>query len=436
MTEPTHQPQSDASSKPAGTPGQSGRKRKARNRCRHVLLLQPTGQPRTAQLAAALEACGDAHHPVRVVAVPDADQARHYLADHRVDLAIVPPTLPESEEHSGIDFTAELTSAKKPTATIVLADQPNFEVATEAMRAGACDFLVHGDQTDQPDALKTEHLKPAIDRAIKRRLRDVAINRRIKRLRRLCRQLNEARIDVSHQVDVLCSDLVTAYQELAQQFQNTVQTSEFKGIVSDELDLETLLRKTLEYLVSKAGATNAAIFLPATLDEYSLGGYVNYDCTADSADMLLEHLADVIAPKLAEQDEYVHFQTNAQLHDWFDADAAYLDDSEVIGIPCHAGADDDRECLAVVVLFRDRDTPFDEAALDACSSLGEALGTALEKVIRVHHRVSLTQDESDYAGDSGGSWDDSASFDDHYGEADDPSGDDAWDDDENGTLPF
>ncbi|MEM8782546.1 MAG: hypothetical protein AAGE65_06760 [Planctomycetota bacterium] len=428
MTEPTPPFKTDASAQPAGS------RRKARNRCRHVLLLQPTGGARTERLAAALEACGDPHRPVRVVAVSDADRARDYLADHRVDLAIVPPTLPDAPENSGLEFTAELTSAKTPTATIVLADRPDFDVATEAMRAGACDFLVHG---DTPDTLDAQRLKPAIDRALKRRLRDLAINRRIRRLRRLCRQLNEARIDVSHQVDVLCSDLVTAYQELAQQFQNTVQTSEFNGIVSDELDLETLLRKTLEYLVSKAGATNAAIFLPATLDEYSLGGYVNYDCTADSADMLLEHLADVIAPKLAEQDEYVHFESNQELHEWFDADAAYLDDSEVIGVPCHAGQGDDRECLAVVVLFRDRDTPFDAAALDACSSLGPALGEALEKVIRVHHRVSFTQDEGHYAGDAGPlDWDDSPSFTDHYGEADDPTGDDAWDEDDEGPLPF
>ncbi len=422
MTEPKHSSKTDTAARA---------KRKARNRCRHVLLIQPTAAPRTAQLAAALEACGDSHHPVRVVAVPNAEQARGYLADHRVDLAIVPPTLPDAAANSGLDFTAELTSAKSPTATIVLSDTADFVAATEAMRAGACDFLVSGDDTNTLDAAR---LKPALDRALKRHVRDMATNRRIRRLRRLCRELNEARLDISHQVDVLCSDLVTAYQELAQQFQNVVQTSEFKGLVTDELDLEALLRKTLEYLVAKAGATNAAIFLPATLDEYSLGGYVNYDCTADSADMLLEHLADVIAPRLAEQDEYVHFTSNRELHRWFDEDAAYLDDSEVIGIPCHAGKDGDRECLAVVVLFRDRGTPFDEAALDACSSLGPALGEALEKVIRVHHRVNFTDDHAEYAGDSGSDWDSTPSLDDHYGEADDPS--DVYDEDDDGALPF
>src|SRR5690606_37867773 len=134
-------------------------------------------------------------------------------------------------------------------------------------------------------------LNQRVDAAIDRHRRDAQREQRTKRLRRLCRKLNEAREEVTQQVDVLCNDLVTAYQELANQMQQVVQTSEYAGLIRDELDLEGLLRKTLEFLVHKAGACNAAIFLPATADEYSLGGYVNYDCTSDSADILLQHLA-------------------------------------------------------------------------------------------------------------------------------------------------
>ncbi len=369
-------------------------RRKARNRCRHVLLVQDTPV-----LAQPLEACGDARHPVRVVAVPSAAEARDYLAGHTVDLAVVDHKLPDG---SGIDFTHELSAGTKPTTSVVVADNADLDTVTAAMRAGACDFLV--------GPVGTEQLRPCLDRAMQRRRRDAAVNRRIRRLRRLCRQLNDARVDVSRQVDILCTDLVTAYQELAAQFQNVVQTSEFNGVIKDELDLESLLRKTLEYLVGKAGPANAAIFLPATMDEYSLGGYVNYDCTSESADMLLEHLADVVAPKLASVEDYVHFTNNRELRQWFDDDAAYLADSEVIGVPCVAGDDADRECLAVIVLFRDREQPFTEEALEACSSLGATMGTALEKVIRCHHRAALHDDEA---------WDSHAETEDYFGENDD-----------------
>ena len=385
VTEPSNTPTNDDA---------RSERRKARNRCRHVLLVQP--EP---VLASAIEACGDERHPVRVVAVPTADEARDYIKDHRVDLAIVGSALPD-----GLELTHELSENRHPTATVVVSESPDFEVATAAMRAGACDFLV--------TPADPEKLRRCLDSAMQRRAREAAVGRRIRRLKRLCRKLNEARIDVSQQVDILCSDLVTAYQELAVQFQNVVQTSEFKGLISEELDLEALLRKTLEFLIGKAGPSNAAIFLPATLDEYSLGGYVNYDCSAESADMLLEHLADVVAPKIATAEEYVYFTNNQELRSWFADDAEYLADSEVIGIPCIAGEEGDRECLAVIVLFRDREQPFTQEALEICSTMGDVMGECLEKVIKVHHRMSLADTE----------WDGTAETDDYYGETDDDGG--------------
>lgn len=386
-------------------PAGSSARRKARNRCRHVLLVekQPT-------LKSALESCGDDRHPVRVVYAASINEARSYLAGHKVDLAVVAPELPDG---SGLDLAGELHHAKKPTTTMVVSDTPDFDAATAAMRAGACDFVV--------TPLDNEKLQVRVQGALQRRHKDMAVNRRIRRLKRLCRKLNDARIDVSKQVDILCTDLVTAYQELAAQFQNAVQTTEFKGVVEEELDLEQLLRKTLEYLVAKAGPSNAAIFLPATMDEYSLGGYVNYDCTSDSADMLLDHLADVVAPRLAGVEDYIHFTSNGELKDWFGDDAAYLEDSEVIGVPCVSGEGDDQECLAVIVLFRDRDQPFSEVALEACSSMGGIMGEALEKVIKVHHRMAIHDDDG---------WDDGSGPDEPF--FDDPYSSDGDD----GTLPF
>ena len=41
-------------------------------------------------------------------------------------------------------------------------------------------------------------------------------------------------------------------------------SAEFGAVMNDELDLEHLLRKTLEFLLGKVGPTNAAIFLPGT----------------------------------------------------------------------------------------------------------------------------------------------------------------------------
>jgi hypothetical protein len=167
--------------------------------------------------------------------------------------------------------------------------------------------------------------------------------------------------------------------------QQVSQTGEYSALVKGELDIESLLRKTLEFLLQKGGAMNAAIFLPATADEYSLGGYVNYDCTVESADVLLQHLADIVAPKLTDLTEPLVITDNQTLTKWIGDDAAYLADSHVVGLSARR----DSEALAVLILFRDGSTPFDAAFLETCAAITPLLAQYLAKIIRIHHRHVL-----------------------------------------------
>ncbi|MEM9914731.1 MAG: response regulator [Planctomycetota bacterium] len=356
------------------------KKNKARRRTCRVLLVEASPAQR-----AALEGCGTPHRPMSVVHAPTLTEARKYLADHSVDLAVIAPQLPDG---SGFDLTAELSRMSHTTAKIVIGGSADFAKAQQAIRAGADDYVV--------DSISPEELKTRVAAALDRKTRDKAHVQRVERLRRLCKKLNAAREEVSKQVDVLCNDLVTAYQELACQMQNVVQTSEFDGVVKDELDLEVLLRKTLEHLMAKLGPANAAIFLPATMDEYSLGGYVNYDCTKEAADLLLEQLADSLAPRIAAHEDLVHLTRREDIERWIGPEAGALGDSELLAVPCMW----DDECLAVLVLFRDVDQPFVEDHLDRVSALAPMMGEALEKIIRVHHRSLFSDDEHESYGES------------------------------------
>ncbi len=298
-------------------------------------------------------------------------EARAQLTEKSVDLAIINPALPDG---NGLELADELNKSRRITATILIGDEPNADAAMKALRAGASDYIVK--PFDAKDA--DERIKKVI--AKQRKSRDQA--QRIRRLRRLCKKLNQARADVSKQVDILCNDLVTAYQELAGQMQQVVQASEFGAVIRDELDLEHLLRKTLEHLVEKAGATNAAVFLPSSMDEYTLGGYVNYDCTPDAADMLLQHLADVMAPKVAMHEDILHITDNQSLSHLLGGDTAFMVDSHMLAFACRS----DNESLAIVTLFRDGSDPFDQSVLDTAEAIGPLLGDALARVIRIHHR--------------------------------------------------
>lgn len=313
---------------------------------------------------------------MQVVYARSLTEARARLTEKSVDLAVINPTLPDG---SGLDLADELNKSRRITATILVGEEPSVGSAMKAIRIGASDYLVK--PLDLQDA--GERVRKVL--AKQRKIRDQA--QRVRRLRRLCKKLNQARVDVSKQVDILCNDLVTAYQELAGQMQQVVQASEFGAVIRDELDLEQLLRKTLEHLVEKAGPTNAAVFLPSSMDEFTLGGYVNYDCAPESADILLQHLADVVAPKIAHRDDIVHITDNQSLSHMLGGDAAYLVDSHMLSFACRS----ENESLAVVTLYRDGSNPFDQSALDTVEAVGPLLGDALARVIRIHHR-SLDDD--------------------------------------------
>ncbi len=325
-----------------------------------------------------LERCADV--PATVLYAGSIAEARVLLhAEGPVDVALIDPDLGDG---NGLDFAKELTAGTSVTQALVVSGSDRFELAQHAMRAGASDFLVK--QSGAAELIDAALLADRVRAALTRRDQAHEQQRHIRRLKKLCKRLDAARAEVSDQVDILCNDLVTAYQELAVQMQDAVQASGFTAIIDGELDLETVLRKTLEHLVGKAGPCNAAIFLPASMDEYSLGGYVNYDCPKESADMLLQHLADVLAPRIGEHDQLVHVRDNAAMQVLMGDDWHYLADSRLITFACVA----DDEPLAVVALFRDENQPFPDGLEEACRTVADVMGETLARIIRVHHRAT------------------------------------------------
>lgn len=298
-------------------------------------------------------------------------EARRALADSAFDVALLDDHLPDN---MALELAQEIRRKQAPAQVIVLSHKASYRRAVDAVRAGAADLLSAPVDADE--------LAQRVTHAAHRRRTELCQRQRIDRLRRICKELNAAREEVTRQVDLICNDLVTAYQELAEQMATASQTNEFAGLVRGELDLEALLRRTLEFLLQKTGPTNAAIFLPATADEFSLGGYVNYDCTADSADLLLQHLADVLAPKISEQSELLHVTDNDLLHRWIGDDAEYLADSHVLAVPCRHKD----EVLAVLTLFRDHSQPFSDTAVETLRVIAPMLGEYLARIIRIHHR--------------------------------------------------
>lgn len=382
MTQPNEQTSTDGVVRPGQDRPQAAKPRSTPG-TRRVLLVD-----RTPALRSVLEQAPADQGRVSVLYAATLAQARELVEQQGpIDVAVIEPDLADG---SGLDFAAQLQQGKSATQTVVVSSSTDFLQAQRAMRAGASDYILRPAATDNLDDIALSVMSIAGDltdrvmAALHRQQQGREQARRVRRLKKLCRRLNDARQEVSDQVDVLCNDLVTAYQELAQQMQHLSTTTDLTEVISDELDLEVLLRKTLEHLIKKAGPCNAAIFLPSTVDEFSLGGYVNYNCTKDSADMLLEHLADVLAPRIADHSDepVMHITNNHTMTELLGDDWNYLADCHLLSFACtHEG-----EALAVVALFRDDSEPFAASMVDTAETLGQMMGQQLAKIIRIHHR--------------------------------------------------
>ena len=98
------------------------------------------------------------------------------------------------------------------------------------------------------------------------------------------------------QVDGLAGGVASAYESMARGMKLQSMAAQFETILRQDLDLESVLRTTLEYALKKVGSTNGAIFLPNSCGDFTLGAYVNFDLPRDTAETLIAQLADTLAP--------------------------------------------------------------------------------------------------------------------------------------------
>ncbi len=265
------------------------------------------------------------------------------------------------------------------TPVILVAKRASIDLASCAIQHGAADLIERSTTSDSDLAARLLAL------ALRFRNRRIARSDGPRRLFRLRSDSSHHNPSLAPQTLPDVSDLLHVPTERATHMKNVTNVSEFKGLIRGELDIEQLLRTTLEFVLARSGPTNAAVFLPTTSGDYSLGAYVNYDCPKETCDVLLDHLANAVAPRfenIKEGGGMAHLTTEAALDEYLEHDADWLKGSHVVGFPCTHG----EETLAVFMLFRDQQSPFPQPLLEQVKLVGELFAAQLARVIHIHHR--------------------------------------------------
>ncbi len=352
---------------------------------RHVLVVEDDSAVRHAITEAIRSPRRRVHHAADLAA------ARKLLADQPIDLALIDVGLPDGD---GLTLARALRDADRPIRSIVITGRASLEHAVDAIRSGADDFIAKPFDVDQLNRRVTEAIRA--NRHERRR------RHQFDRLRKLCKQLNRARHEITDQVDILCNDLVAAYEELAEQVSRAEQARDDKPAdpptdpawqIDDELDLEPLLRRTMEHLLDRAGAANVMIFLPSSGGGYTVGGYVNYSYDKHTLPVVMQQLAEDAAERLMSRGELVRLDTDAQIGRWIEIGRGFLEGMNIVAIPC---VDEAGEPLAGIMLFRPVAEPLGDTAAELLRDVAPVLAAQLVRVIRVHHRTKdLLEDDND-----------------------------------------
>lgn len=141
----------------------------------------------------------------QVTRFTNACEALGAYAEQAPDLVISEMRLPDRD---GLSLAREvLTDQDMDSAVILLTDEPTVGRAVEAMRLGVRDLFV------KPfDLGRLSHVIEHVVQGQRDRRREL---RRTVRLRRVARKIIRERRDLRQRVDLICRDIVSAYQRLA-----------------------------------------------------------------------------------------------------------------------------------------------------------------------------------------------------------------------------
>jgi response regulator of citrate/malate metabolism len=312
------------------------------------------------------------------------DQANAAMLSKPADVMLVNIQINDQstgESGGGVGLIRALRAKYPHTEMIAVSKVRRSEVCIDAWRAGAADMLIA--------PLQAADVERSFNGIAERRAHVEKLTKRNGRLRQVCKQLNRARHEISQQVDLLCNDLVKAYQEMAQQLNTTQLTTEYCQALADEIEVEGLLRKTMEWILKKVGPINAAVYLPDADRRFALGAYLNLDTEADAA--LISDVGETIVKQADAIRTIVAIDNDKMLEDLFGHSAARLKTRSWLALGCFSG----RECLGVIVVFRNREQAMDNSVRGILEVMAPILGEKMEEALSLYNRMNPFEEDED-----------------------------------------
>jgi len=274
-----------------------------------------------------------------------------------------------------VDSLFESISLLSPNAIVVgYSIEPNPETVIKYIRSGCADFF------NVPADL--DCIGDRLDLLIKKQLQDVELRERANYAMRLCDKMNEARHLAEEENDALNNQLANVHCETQKKMQQCAIGAEFQTLVNQELEVESMLRTALGYMLTRVGAMNATVYLREGAADWGIGAYINYDRQPEQFQTLVDTIGPAVCPTVSSEETVNRFVNGEIFANTVGLDPIEFSGNEVISFGCFSGD----QCMAVVVLFRDESKPFTSVAMDTIETLRSIFAQQLDTIIKIHRR--------------------------------------------------
>ena len=195
--------------------------------------------------------------------------------------------------------------------------------------------------------------------------------------------------------DELSQELANNFCETKKKMQQVALGAEFQTLVSQELDVESMLRTALGYTLTRVGAMNAAVYLREGSSDWGIGAFINYDRQPEQFQSLVDVIGPAVSHTMSTDTQIHHNKNGSSFADVYGLDPVDFSGSEVVSYGCYAGD----TCMAVVVLFRDEARPFDSESIETIETLRTIFGQQLGTILRIHQRADSDWPSESYGDD-------------------------------------
>lgn len=287
--------------------------------------------------------------------------------------AIVSET--DSSKFSATDVFESVSLLSPGTPVIGFSSNPDPTQVIEFIRLGGADFLCIPNDL----SVLTSRVQTAIEQANNiTQLKECADSNA-----KIYSSMNEELNRIAEENDLLSSDLANTHCETEKKMQQVAIGAEFQTLVNQELEVESMLRTALGYMLTRIGAMNAAVYLREGEIDWGIGAYINYDRQGEQFQTLIDTLGPAACPVVCCETEVRRYKDGETFANIVDADPEDFSGSEVVTASCFH---EDR-CMAVVVLFRGDTRPFEQEAIDTIETIREIFGTQLGTILKIHRRA-------------------------------------------------